>query len=293
MTRIKIYRLCVLSSLFICLGTYTSLALNISDSLWLDRPHFMIQTKSATYFYDKAGGGFSSIIDEAGADWIQFSEVGNDSYPASAAGRFRGLPNFVFRSDDSGAGHPGFDKCLSEKTANNEITTKAKSGKWQWRWLFTEKNAMVTMEKVDEEHAYWFLYEGTPGGKFSPTTSYWGTNTKGYQTNVLDYFKGEKAFEHWQWIYFGENGSNNAFYVVMLEDDKLEDTFSYLGNTEKGVDSEEGMVVFGFGRKEGAIPLMKKTNNTFVIGFYRKKIQSEITHNKFAKFISKLSNKLK
>ena len=272
--------------LFLSLLSGDIYALTINDTIWQGKSHFIIDTESAIYFYDKSGGGFSSILDKTGNDWISFNDNGNDIYPNSAAGRFRGLPNFVFGSKDSGAGHPGFEQCESHIISNNEISTQTLSGKWQWRWQFDEHFAVVTMEKLDEKHAYWFLYEGTVGGSFQPAISYWGTNTRQPSNTTPDYFKGEKIFENWSWVFFGRKDVDRIFYIVMETPDNLLDTFSYLGNSDKGIHSENGMVVFGFGRKEGAVPLMNNKNNRFTIGFYEQPVITKKAYKKLSKFLN-------
>ncbi|MEO0334631.1 MAG: hypothetical protein AAF223_23655, partial [Bacteroidota bacterium] len=93
-------------SLSIILGSCSPI--QIDETIYEDRPHFVVQTASATYWYDQAGGGLSRLIDPEGNDWIAFKKDPLSEYPASAAAGFRGLPNFVFQSDDGGAGHPGF-----------------------------------------------------------------------------------------------------------------------------------------------------------------------------------------
>ncbi len=46
---------------------------------------FVIKTPSATYYYQKAAGGFSSMVDPDGNDWISFKEDKSESYPERAA----------------------------------------------------------------------------------------------------------------------------------------------------------------------------------------------------------------
>ncbi len=259
----------------------------IKDTTWLDRPHFVIHTESATYLYDKAGGGLSSLFDEEGNDWIAFNQTGNDEYPASAAGRFRGMPNFVFRSDDSGAGHPGFEQCVSRKVSDNQILSSSKSGKWQWRWSFSEDHARVEMEKADPEHVYWFLYEGTPGGAYQPASSYWGTDQRGPSYETGNYLEGEKIFGNWQWAYFGEDDTDRVLYLLMPEPDDHPDVYAFLGSSEKGLEAEDGMLVFGFGRRHNALPQMNKVPNIFIVGFYPEKITKKRSHQGFADFLEK------
>ena len=230
--------------------------------------HFIINTPSAIYYYDKAGGGLSRMLDKEGNDWIAFKRNPWNEYPAAAASAFRGIPNFVFGSEDSGAGHPGHDQCISELIGENTIRTITKSGKWEWDWTFFKDHAKVVVRKTDTAHPYWFLYEGTPGGKFDPSRQFFGTNTGGPRSDQLDYYKGDKTFEQWQWAYFGHESASQILFIAQETADELSDTFSYLGNSEEGIRSKDGMIVFGFGRSDGAKPLMTGPN-TFYLGFLK------------------------
>ena len=156
-----------------------ALAVEISEDIYAGTDHFVIKTKKVTYYLDKEGGGLSRMIDKQGNDWISFKKDPWNNYPESAASSYRGLPNLVFRSEDSGAGHPGHKKCYSFVVDKNTILTISKSGKWQWRWKFFKNYATITMEKVDHDHKYWFLYEGPIAGEFKPEFQYWGTNLGG------------------------------------------------------------------------------------------------------------------
>ncbi len=240
--------------------------IHITEGRYEGAGHFIIHTPAATYYYDKAGGGLSRLIDPAGNDWIAFKRVPWNEYPASAASAYRGLPNFVFGSDDSGAGHPGHEMCESKLVDERTIRTTSRSGKWQWEWTFFKDYAKVEVLKTDPEQPYWFLYEGTPGGEFDPSRQFYGTNAGGPRRDQLDYYAGNKAFENWQWAYFGHEAVERVLFVVQEEADELSDTFSYLGNTGAGITSPDGMVVFGFGRADGAKPLLRKAH-TFYVGF--------------------------
>jgi len=49
-----------------------------------------VETSSGTYYYTKDGGGFSSIVDEDGNDWVTHNST------FGSAGTYRGIPNLVF-----------------------------------------------------------------------------------------------------------------------------------------------------------------------------------------------------
>lgn len=239
-------------------------AQQIWETRYLGRPHFQIETASATYLYDRAGGGFSSIRDSAGLEWIGFKR-GNGEVPGSAAADFRGLPNLVFRGEDNGAGHPGFDKCLSELAAPDRIRTSSISGKWEWQWTFSEQGALLEIIRTDSSRNYWFLYEGIPGGTFAPGKQYWGNDLDGHRTDTPSIGSDQSGKGFWEWAYFGHRNIERCFFVAHLTPDQLTDNFSYMGSGPEGIASPDGMVVFGLGR-DGATPLMKGTNK-FFIGF--------------------------
>jgi hypothetical protein len=239
-------------------------AQKITEVSYLERPHFRIETASATYLYDLEGGGFSSIRDREELEWIGF-KPGDGQVPESAAADFRGLPNLVFRGKDNGSGHPGFKNCLSEHVGSNLIRTHSKSGLWEWQWTFTDKGAMLEVFRTDTTRSYWFLYEGTPGGTFEPDKQFWGTNTLGHRTDAPPIGSDQTGSGLWEWAYFGHQDVKRCFYVSHLTPDQLTDNFSYMGSGPEGTSSADGMVVFGLGR-DGGIPLMKGPNK-FIIGF--------------------------
>lgn len=226
---------------------------------------FIIKNQNTTFYYQKAAGGFSSIIDHQGRDWIAYRTSDSVQVPKSSDSDFRGLPNLVFRSDDGGVGHPGFDKVTSKQISEHQISSTAKSGKWSWTWTFYENHALLEITQIDPEQPYWFLYEGPPAGRYAPRDSFWGTDATGYQENTPTLF-GETQFFNTQTAYFGQKGDDTIFFVHQISKDSLVDCFAYMGNSEKGIEAEDGMVVFGFGRDKAAIPLLNRQEK-FVLGF--------------------------
>lgn len=261
--------------------------ISITEVTYEGAPHFMVRTPSATYYYDRPGGGFSRLIDPEGNDWVQFKREPWDTYPASAASAFRGIPNLVYRSEDGGAGHPGHARCTSRLSGPNQITTTSLSGKWQWTWTFFPEHARLDVQRLDPEHAYWFLYEGTPGGTFEPARQYFGTSEGGPYEEQPDFYAGKKWFGQWNWAYMGHDASEYVLFLLQSPGDTLSDTFSYLGNSEAGLNAEDGMVVFGFGRAEGAQPLMKEANR-FWIGLRQGAIHRKRQHRKLKRYLGSL-----
>ena len=271
----------------------------IEEGDYEGRPHFIVKTAAATLYYDKAGGGFSRLVDRQGNDWIAFRGMPAEQYPQAAAGAFRGMPNLVYGSADSGAGHPGFDQCESVRVGPNAIRTASRSGKWRWRWTFYEEVAELIIEKVDPEHPYWFLYEGTVAGAFRPQQQYWGSSdSEGPRTDIPDYYQGNKVTGDWEWVYFGEKRLRRVLFLAMRGTqgesfdggDGISDTFSYLGNSDAGAASSDGMVVFGFGRADEPQPLLTKPA-IFYIGFLDQPVRNQRQHQKAGDEIKEIMNR--
>lgn len=194
---------------------------SLREGFYAGRPHFVITTRSATYYYDKAGGGFSRIIDRQGNDWVSFRPEPWNEYPASAASSYRGLPNLVFGSEDGGAGHPGFDKCRSHQLGDDAIVTESLNGRWKWTWRFHADHARLSIERVDHRHPYWFLYEGTPGGRYQPQHYYFGTDQgKGPESDLPDLHQKSSHHGHYRWAYFGHKTVDRVFYVLQSSPDE-------------------------------------------------------------------------
>lgn len=242
----------------------------ISTVEHLGREHLRIQTKTAVYLYDPIAGGFSSIYDRDGNDWVAYKDDPAPSYPASAGTSYRGLPNLVYGGDDDGAGHPGFKKCESRVVGRNQIHTVSLSGEWAWTWTFYPNAARLDVIKVPTDRAYWFLYEGPVGGKYQPQSTFWATDTSDPSFEVHDHYQGNVYRANHDYLYFGERQSPVAFFMAQITPGTAQDHVSLLGNAEEGaLASTDGMVVAGFGRIAGAKPQLKG-NHSFLIGFIRK-----------------------
>ena len=267
-------------------------AVAITDATYEARLHFKIVTSTATYFFDRGGGGLSRMIDRDGHDWIAFHKdppitAPSPAFTASAA---RGIPNSVFKLDDGGASHPGFDQCESTMLDERTIRVVSKSGKWQWTWVFAEDHAVMTVDRADPSRTYWFLYEGPIAGSFAPARKFWGTNLGGPRFETPDLLKGKAIHETWRWAYFGDRDVPRVLFVVQTPADDLIDGFSYMGNNRAaGVESPDGMVVFGFGRAPAAKPLLNKSGLRFFLGFLEGPIAGENDHRRTAARIERLT----
>jgi hypothetical protein len=263
----------------------------IYEADYENRPHYVIRTEAATYYYDISGGGFSRVIDKDGNDWINFKSEPWNQYPASAASAYRGLPNMIYGSEtNSGAGHPGHDKCVTEIISETQIRTSTIDNSWTWEWTFYEDFAVLEIVKWEKDSPYWFLYEGVPGGRFEPNSSYYGTNMGGPLTDAPDFFNGSVRYGDFQWAYFGKHNLKRSLFIAQVDPDQHVDMMSYLGNSNEGVESKDGMTVFGFGRNEKGVPLLKG-DNIFLIGMWDQEITSKERHDDLANHIDKLINK--
>jgi hypothetical protein len=247
------------------------------------REHFRIETEDIVWYYDKAGGGFSRMIDRAGNDWISFRMEPWGRYPESAASSFRGLPNLVFGGGDDGAGHPGHDRCRSW-AEGNRIITESINGRWKWVWTFEPDHAIFSIERTDSARNFWFLYEGTPGGKYIPGDYYYGTSAIAPTKEMVDFYKGETQYSNYQWIFVGNSNTESAFYMIQKYPDDHTDMYGFLGNSDQGMESGDGMTVFGFGRDENTKPLLSGPQE-FVVGLYDGQIITGDEYDQFAHFI--------
>lgn len=132
---------------------------------------YEIRTPAARYFYHRIGGGYSSLIDPDGNDWLGYRPGGGP------AGAYRGIPNMVFRrdSDRNNHFHPGHSgprasvtKLVEAGPLQATIESSVDDGRWRVRWEIHPDLARLTVLDIDpEDPGFWFLYEGTPGGRFS------------------------------------------------------------------------------------------------------------------------------
>ncbi len=262
---------------------------SISRQEWQGSPHFKITTPAADYYYDVRGGGLSSLFDRDGNDWIGFEKDPFHDYPVSAAGWYRGIPNFVFGSENSGAGHPGFEKCDSSIEGTSMISTRSLDGKWHWEWTFHDSFAVVSMKQTDPDHPYWFLYEGPVGGTWDIPNTYWGTD-EGIRGDIPDFYFNRSVFGNWRWVFFGTHTLDRVLFLVQAEPDDHTDIVGFLGNSPEGIGSDDGMVVFGFGRGPDTQPLMTD-QNTFIVGFYENRVTDRQSFERLGEYIGKVLEK--
>ncbi|MCI0418757.1 MAG: hypothetical protein L0387_16255 [Acidobacteria bacterium] len=211
-------------------GRGTPLVGPVETLLYEGQETFKISTRSATYFYHKDGAGLASMLDKDGNDWISYHPGGR------SAGEFRGIPNL------GDFAHPGYSgdkgartQVLHQGPLKMTVTSENSAKTWVTRWEFYPDYARMTVLK--NETPYWFLYEGTPGGKLDEETDF----------HVLSDGLRRSNKEHWsgdilgpEWIYFGDGRLKRMLYLVNHQDDDATDQFWPM---------EGNMTVFGFGRQ--------------------------------------------
>jgi len=215
-----------------------------------------IETAAATYYYHKEGGGFSSLIDRDGRDWISYRPGDGP------AGEYRGIPNMVFRGEKGGFFHPGHagekgseTRLLETGPERASLLTTSANGRWQVRWDVDAECARMTVLRIDpEDGTYWFLYEGTPGGVFEPGRSLCGRCT-GEVGGLKESW--EEDLPSPAWVYFTDPERRRSLFVWSEKRGRCADMYKPM----------EPMTVFGFGRRtEGVDSYIVDEGNVFCVG---------------------------
>ena len=202
--------------------------INISDTLlYQGQPSYKVTTPLAKYFYHKLGGGFASMIDTAGHDWISYHPGGG------SGGEYRGIPNL------GPVAHPGYvnatSSIISQGPLKATILSQTLDNAWLWQWDFFPKYARLTLHRRGD--TYWILYEGTPGGQINVPGDFW-VRSPGIRLDVFEQWVGELPSP--EWVYFGDVVQRRVIYFSKHEDDNAGDQFWQM---------ESNMTVFGFGRQ--------------------------------------------
>ncbi|MPY93951.1 MAG: hypothetical protein GEV08_13075, partial [Acidimicrobiia bacterium] len=204
-----------------------------------------IATPSGEWYYQKAGGALSSLVDAGGNDWIGYHPTGG------AAGSYRGIPNLVY---PQGHLHPGATSATTSidhaGPLRATLTSTTADGLWSIRWDFYPTHSTATVLAAGAP--YWFLYEGTPGGLLEPATDVFmlpdGT-VQPLTKKILADLPGE------EWVAFGDPAVGRSLLVLNhVQDDEPE-----LLRTQS-----QQMTVFGFGRSV-VTPSLTGTGRSFTV----------------------------
>jgi len=214
---------------------------------WLGYSSIRIQTPNGDYYYHKPGGGFASLFDSKGKDWLSWS---SSVTPTGAAGDYRGIPNMV-PPPGGGFFHPGRTTSTTTllssgplkatfRSTNNAIASPAvPQGAWEVLWEVFPSYARMTVTKAPVGGGYWFLYEGTPGGTLEANSDFF-TLSNGTTKLLSQTWSADIPNE--EWLFFGDPSpsAGNSIYLAHHQDDDKEDAYWPMDNL---------MTVFGFGRK--------------------------------------------
>jgi hypothetical protein len=223
---------------------------------------YKVVTPTATYFYDKAGAGFCSILDKDGNDWLSWKKGGGP------AGEYRGIPNMGLDK----FGHPGYAGAHTTTTQKlgvslpNAVITSSKD-RWNVTWEFLPTFAQMTVSGVGEN--YWLLYEGAPGGEFSDDDFGWrcdGTKFLLKESWGGDLVNKSAVAAGSEFVAFCDPKANRSL-VLLHDDDKIEDSYYPM----------KPMTVFGFGRPlRSTKRLMNATPATLVVAMVESRDFEEI-----------------
>ncbi|UCD49818.1 MAG: hypothetical protein JSW27_20100, partial [Phycisphaerales bacterium] len=202
---------------------------------------FCIRTAKGTYYYHKLGAGFASLEGQDGNDWLGYHPGVGPESGSGSGGKYRGAPNMGY---PEGYCHPGEtvsdSRIVAEGPIKVSIESKSNDGKMHCRWDIFPGFARMTVLQM--RPPYWFLYEGTPGGKLDMDGDLCVRPAgEGYiKTMVSEKWEGDiPASGGIEWLCFADSDVQRCLYVVHHEDD--EETDSYWPMNQE-------MTVFGFGR---------------------------------------------
>jgi hypothetical protein len=252
-------------------GRAQDLGVRVSEAtLHGDIDCFKVQTPTATYLYGKRGAGFASILDKDGRDWVSYRPGGQ------ARGEYRGLPKCgqptKFFHCGYGSGQYKTDNPFTSRVTIREakharLESETGDGMSACAWDFYPDHATLTLLRIGQP-TYWFLYEGTPGGKLDAKEDF-VIRPDGTRTALA---------EPWSqvvpWVCFGAVETPVGLVLVNHRDPEPGEMDSYVAwpFRKENDGSFQNMTVFGFGRKGYKelvehVPDLKKLPARFSIGF--------------------------
>jgi plastocyanin len=216
---------------------------------------YRIRTNNATYFYQKAAGGLSSLDDMDGEDWLNY----HPTPPNSPSSTYRGFPNAVHPEGKLHPGATGHTTTLLhsgplKETFDTTINTDSDSRQWHARWEIFPTYARMTL--LDVDHDYWILYEGTPGGELEPSRDF-VVRSNGAQNLASASWTGDIPGE--EWVYFADPTQGRSLFLISHQEDNLVDSYRPMS------DANGSMTVFGFGR-QGGTKHLSATPASFTLG---------------------------
>lgn len=219
---------------------------------------FVVTTSSATYYYDKAGAGFTSLVDRDGNDWLDFHPQGTPDVPNGQSGWYRGIPNMglnVF-------GHPGYSGAVSTAlsaldTSLPSVTIQSVKDGWSVTWEFFPSYAQLTIASTGEN--YWLLYEGVVGGLIDAGDTCWRASGESTALDAAwegDIVNTSPYAPELEWVFFADGTLNRSLFLAHSDDQEIDRYYLM-----------SPMTVFGFGRHSDNLDrLLSETNTVLLIG---------------------------
>lgn len=202
---------------------------------------FRVQSPTATYYYHKPGAAFATLLDRDGADWLGYNPGVGAVSNSGSGGKYRGMPNM---GHPEGYCHPGDtvsdSRIISRGPVKVTIESKSNDGKMHCQWDVFPDYARLTVLRM--RTPYWYLYEGTPGGKLDMDADFCvRPSPDGFaKTPVTERWNSDiSASDGVEWVYFADRKRARSLYIVHHEDDEQTDSYWPMN---------EEMTVFGFGR---------------------------------------------
>jgi len=229
------------------LGTAPAVAVS-EETLFGDMECLVISTPAAKYYYGKRGAGFARILDPDGHDWISYRHGGE------AAGEYRGLPKFGQPTKYFHCGY-GFGQYANNNPFRTSYTqvapdhvrieSQTQDGAAASVWDISPTSATVTLLRIPGR--YWFLYEGTPGGRLDVTSDL-AIRPGGKRTPLT-----EPWTDVIPWTAFAAGESPYALLCVNHQKISSGDSYVAWPYTGNAADRNQ-MTVFGFGRPSWQAP---------------------------------------
>ena len=198
-------------------------------------PAWKITTPGATYYYHHGCGGFASLVDAGGNDWIGYHPDGGPR------GEYRGVPNIAppqFHPGRPSGKKPG--RIVQAGPLRVRLLSETEDERWALVWDIYPRYARMTLLKKGPE-PYWILYEGTPGGRFEETDYWVDSSGKRFESTCCPRDKKWNGrLPSPKWVYFGDANLNRVLFFALHESSDAIDEYWHFG--------DGGMTVFGFGR---------------------------------------------
>lgn len=215
------------------------------ETLFGDMECLVINTPAAKYYYGKRGAGFARIIDPEGHDWISYQHGGRST------GEYRGLPKCGQPTKYFHCGY-GFGQYANSNPFRTSFTqvspdhvrvdSETQDGAAACSWDFFPTHATMTLKRIPGGR-YWFLYEGTPGGRLDVTGDF-SIRPDGKRTLLSEPWNDTVP-----WVAFGAVESTCSLLCMNHQSgSRRNDSYVSWPYSRDAEGQLNQMTVFGFGR---------------------------------------------